>query len=380
MLEPSSILSYYPKYSILDSIVKDKYKQLNIYIDLKNCLQSIYMEHVVKGLVENSEKENRIDSSVLSSVISFLSFHKIYALKRGYNIKFYIFYDLGSSSWHLNIHKGYKAHRRSDDLYGLSRERIHLYFKILQQNYLLIESLCKRIPNVYVSCLEHFEADFVPYYLIRNKLVDLGPDICHLIYSNDKDLHQILKLDPNVYQLARKLRTFHIVRKDRVMSFFLKRESTLPDEYFSIALAIQGDDGDEVRGIKGIGPASINLVMDYVIKMGNSVNEILDNAFNDKPLFYKIEKSPKNNVNKLLELIYNEEKRSNIVTRNLKLVDFEILSRVLDEYPKLEYREKAKKLRNSVLDKEVEKLNILKKAIDRSRIYFEEGALDILYA
>jgi 5'-3' exonuclease len=287
---------------------------------------------------------------------------------------------LGSSSWHLNIHKGYKAHRRSDDLYGLSRERIHLYFKILQQNYLLIESLCRRIPNVYISCLEHFEADFVPYYLIRNKLVDIGSDICHLIYSNDKDLHQILKLNPHVYQLARKLKTFHVVRKDRVMSFFLKRESSLPDEYFSIALAIQGDDGDEVPGIKGVGPASINKVMEYVIKMGNSVEEILDNAFNDKPLFHKLETSPINNVNKLLELIYNQEQEYKVITRNLKLIDFEILSRVLDEYPKLEYREKAKKLRASVLDKEVEKLDILKKAIDRSRIYFEEGALDILYS
>jgi hypothetical protein len=339
------------------------------------------MEHVIKGLIETSEKENRIDSSVLTSVISFLSFHKIYAIKRGYNIKFYIFYDLGSSFWHLNVYKGYKERRRSDDLYGLSREKIDFYFKILQQNYLLIESICKRIPNVYVTCLEHFEADFVPYYLIRNKLVDLNKDTCHLIYSNDKDLHQILKLDPNIYQFVRKKKTFEVIKKDRVMSYFFKRESELPDDYFSIALAVHGDLGDDVPGIKGAGPASLNLILDNIIKMGGGVEEILNNAFNDKKIFKNIpERTNKNNLNKLLETIYNQEMNYGIISRNLKLVDFEILTRVLDEYPNIEYREKQKKLRKSILEKENEDINVMKKAIDRSRIYLEDYSLDVLYS
>ena len=59
-MHPSSLLSYYPTYAILDEIVSyGNYKKLNIFMDLKNNLQSTYMEHAILNILENS-KTNRL--------------------------------------------------------------------------------------------------------------------------------------------------------------------------------------------------------------------------------------------------------------------------------------------------------------------------------
>ena len=73
-MHPSSILSYYPTYSILDEVLKSgNYNKMNVFIDLKNTLQSLYMEHCVINLVESSIRSKFIDTSIFASVISFLS-------------------------------------------------------------------------------------------------------------------------------------------------------------------------------------------------------------------------------------------------------------------------------------------------------------------
>ena len=77
-MHPSSLLSYYPTYAILDEIVSyGSYKELNIFIDLKNNLQTTYMKHAVENIVESSKQSRFVDTSVFSSLISFLSFHKL---------------------------------------------------------------------------------------------------------------------------------------------------------------------------------------------------------------------------------------------------------------------------------------------------------------
>ena len=110
------------------------------------------------------------DTSVFSSLISFLAFHKRYSLNRGVKIKYYIFFESGKSYYHLNICKKYKIGRRIDDLYGLDHEKRELFFKVLNANYDMIENACNKIPDIKVVRLQNLEADFIPYYLIRNKL------------------------------------------------------------------------------------------------------------------------------------------------------------------------------------------------------------------
>ena len=80
---PQSILSYYPTYGVLDEIVSyNNYKKINIFVDLKNALQSLYLEYTVKNIVEDSLRCKFIDTSIFSSVVSFLSFHKMYSIRR----------------------------------------------------------------------------------------------------------------------------------------------------------------------------------------------------------------------------------------------------------------------------------------------------------
>ena len=72
-MHPSSLLSYYPTYAILDEIVSyGSYNELNIFMDLKNTLQSTYMEHAIVNIVESTKKSTKIDTSIFSSLISFL--------------------------------------------------------------------------------------------------------------------------------------------------------------------------------------------------------------------------------------------------------------------------------------------------------------------
>ena len=93
-MHPSSILSYYPTYSILDEILSySEYDTLNLYLDLKNNLQSLYMKHAIVNLVESTLMSNYINTAIFESLLSFLSFHKVYAAKRKININFYVFFD-----------------------------------------------------------------------------------------------------------------------------------------------------------------------------------------------------------------------------------------------------------------------------------------------
>jgi len=71
-MHPSSLLSYYPTYAILDEIVSyGNYKKLNIFIDIKNTLQTTYMEHAIVNILEASKGSKYLDTSVFSSLIAF---------------------------------------------------------------------------------------------------------------------------------------------------------------------------------------------------------------------------------------------------------------------------------------------------------------------
>jgi len=75
----SQLFSYYPKYEYLDNIISfsDK-KRLNLYVDVKGCGQALYQEWAVKQILFQSLDSRVIDTSVFSSIIEFVSFHKTY--------------------------------------------------------------------------------------------------------------------------------------------------------------------------------------------------------------------------------------------------------------------------------------------------------------
>jgi len=376
-MHPSSILSYYPSYSILDEILAySNYDTLNIYIDLKNNLQTLYMQHAIVNIVESSLKSRYMDTSIFSSIISFLAFHKMYAIKRrNLKVNFFIFFETGVSYFHTNLCRKYKLNRKIDDLYGLEKEKRDLFFKILQNNLQLVESACNKIPDVKVIRLQNLEADFVPYYLVTRKLVDTSPNVAHVIYSNDHDMLQ--SIDNNVYVFQKTMKgTKRIVKKGDVMKSYFKYESQFPDIYFPLSMAVVGDQGDCVDGIKGIGSKRLEGILEELVGMTNGINNLYDNVMQNKPIFiHNTDKSQ----NKYINMVLEHEKSENLISRNLKLVSFEILSRFLDNPTNTEIINKKKHISEILQKTEIAEYDALNRALVMNRVYLEEDALIALY-
>jgi len=374
-VHPSSLISFYPTYSILDEVLSfSNYKNLNIYIDLKNVFQALYLEYAVVNLVENTKKSKIVDTSMFVSLLSFLAFHKIYSIKRDININFFVFFESGRSQYHLNIDKEYKRTRKIDALYGLDEESKDLFFVIMNKNYSLMDSAFNKMPSVKVIRLFNLEADFSPYYLIRNRLVDTSPDTVHVVYSNDHDLFQCV--GENSFVFSRVVRSKKLIRKGEVMKNFLKVDSEIPDIYLPFAMSIIGDVGDNVRGVKGVGNKRFVENFKDLVQIVGSLGAVYENVENSKLLFdTKSVKKP----NKYMSVILQEEGDNGLVSRNLKLVSFELISRALDNPTSTEMFDRKVELYRKIVNKSVLSLKIMESVLEKSGVYIGSDDLDVLY-
>lgn len=375
-MHPSSLLSYYPTYSVLDEIVSyNNYKNLTIFVDLKNVLQSTYMEHAIVNIVESTKKSRTVDTSIFSSLISFLSFHKIYGIKRGINTKFIIFFEMGHSYYHRNISKTYKISRAIDDLYGLDKVDRDLFFSVLQANFKLIEKACNKIPNLSVVRLSNLEADFVPYYILTRKLVENNGDTGFVIYSNDHDMWQCLT--NNVFVFSKAGKNKKIIRGGKIVQEFLKRDSNILDEYYPLVMSIIGDPGDDVTGVNGVGPKRFIDVFPDIVKMFGNMSEIYDKVEKGKDIFNII---PDCSSNKHLGSIVSAEQEKKTVSNNLKLVSFELISRFLENPKTTETLERRNEIINILTEeKKIASAEAMKKALEMNNVFIEEASIDFLY-
>lgn len=332
------------------------------------------MEFAILNIVESTLKSNFIDTSIFESLMQFLSFHKIYSLNRKIKINFFVFFESGVSNYHLNISKKYKISRRIDSLYGLDKEKRDLFFNIVQKNLMLIEKACNKMPNIKIIRLPNLEADFVPYHLISRKLVETSDNVAHIIYSNDHDLLQCL--DDNVFVYVKTQAGKKIVRKGNALKSYLKFDKNFPDEYLPLAMAIIGDTGDDVYGIKGIGGKTIEKILEEIVSLVGGIENLYDNVFKGKDIF---ESSLDKNPNKYIDLVIKKEKECNLISNNLKLVSFELLSRFLDDPPSTEILEKRKIIENILSQNEMSELESMRTALQKNRIYLQEGVLDNIY-
>lgn len=372
-MSAQSLLSYYPTYSILDEVVSlTGTNHLNIFLDLKNNLQTLYMQHSILNIIENSLKSNKIDTSVFSSILSFLTFHKIYQLKRNIKINFYIFFETGQSYYHTNISKKYKISRKVDNLYDLEKEKRDYFFEILQKNFLLTERALNKFPNIKVIRLPHLEADFIPYYLIKNKLVK---DSTNIIYSNDHDMLQCLILDKTfIFYKTGKVKK--LIRKGEIFKHYLKLNKDVPDEYLPLVMAIIGDAGDDIDGVHGIGPNRLVEFLDELITNVGGMNTLFDNVQNGKPIFNS---SVDKNKNKYMNLIIEKEVSNSIISKNLKLVSFELLGRTLDNPPSTELADKKKLIMSVLNDNTVSELEPMREVLERFNVFFTDELDSLFY-
>lgn len=374
-MHPASLLSYYPTYSILDEIVSVKdYDELNIFVDLKNCLQSCYMEHTIVNLIESTKMSNRYDTSIFTSLLSFIAFHRIYAAKRNIKINFYIFFESGISYYHNNLSKKYKVSRRIDDLYGLDAIDRELFFTIMNQNLGLIEKACNKFPNVKVIRLLNLEADFVPYYLMSRQLVNQGPTIANITYSNDHDMCQNLTID-NTFIFVKVPQHKKIIRKGEGMERQLKTKSILPDEYQPLAISILGDPGDDVYGVKGVGGKRFANLEPELKSLVGSMEELNENVLNNKPIF----NSTVNIKNKYLKSIIDAEVEKGLISTNLQLVSFEILSRVIDDPSTIELEKRRQRLVKIAETDELVELEKMRTVLEMNNVEIQGEDLDVVY-
>jgi 5'-3' exonuclease len=375
-MHPSSLLSYYPTYAILDEIVSyGNYNTLNIFMDLKNTLQSTYMEHAIVNIVESTKKSNIKDTSIFSSLVSFLSFHKMWGIKRGINTNFIIFFESGHSYYHKNISKSYKVSRRIDDLYGLDKVDRETFFETLQANFQLIEKACNMMPGIKVIRLPNLEADFVPYFLTTRNYVQKGGGVGNVVYSNDHDLWQCL--NDHVFIFSKSGKSKRILKPGNVIELLTKKKSKIPDEYLPLAMAVIGDPGDDVQGVKGIGPASFLNVFEQLTAMTGNLEQTYEKVESNADLFDFI---PKSVTNKKLQSIIDAEVNNRTISNNLKLVSFELISRAIENPSTTEMRDKRLIIENMFSkSNQVAPLEKMKDALERNGIVLEESSIDFLY-
>lgn len=375
-MQPSTLLSYYPTYSILDearSLIGNPVS-VNLFIDLKNVLRGIYMKHAVENIVQSTRSSKYVDSSIFSSVISFLAFHKLWAYKRGVRVNFFIFFESGHSVYHLNVDKTYKCSRKIKSVYGVDVSFQEEFFDILHSNLQLIEKVCNGFPNVYVLRLHNLECDFIPYYMLTRASFGKNPDQLNMIYSNDKDMWQGINRNTFIFSKTGKIKNLLVPGK--IMSKFFKRECHIDDSYFPLAKAIWGDTGDDIDGVEQVGPAGIVDMWPEFQTMIGTMDDIYDNIQNHQPIFNVI---PSKIENKKLKRVIDAELNTGLITKNLKLISFELLSRAVDDPIESHMTERKQHLVKLLNEKEIIKLDVMSETLKRFHVTLDDDALKSIY-
>ena len=331
MATAAQFINYYPKYSYLDNLISTTGAEtINIFVDLKGCMQSVYQEWAIRHVVDHS-RGKFVDSSLFAAAIEFIAFHKKYAKMRNIDIKLFFFFERGSSTYHEKILKTYKSNRRGGDFFGLDEASKDLFFGVLNKNFEVIHKVCNKLPNVYSIWLQHLEADFVPWHLRKHVLGEPDAKEIDVVYSLDKDMLQCM--DNNyTFQFYRHYKQHKMLSRNTALDHYFKQKWPHDDigvEYFSLILAIDGDISDDFKGVKGFGPKTIIKQFPAIVRMliQDNIYDTYSDAMKDKPIF---KEDFGTNVKALLRLLQSEE----IVRRNLKLCSYKILSdTIMEGYP-----------------------------------------------
>jgi 5'-3' exonuclease len=160
------------------------------------------------------------------------------------------------------------------------------------------------------------------------------------------------------------------------MKLLLKRDNTIPDIYAPLGMAVLGDPGDDIDGIKGVGPAGFLEIFDQLVALTGTMKDIYKNLQNNQDLFKTV---PANIVNKKLEKVVDQETKTKVLSKAIKLISFELLSRELDDPSTTEMLDKRKLIEQRMSEKEVVPLESMKTALIKNGVYLEESSIDFLY-
>lgn len=166
------------------------------------------------------------------------------SLKKSYKAKEIILAaDKGSSSYRKTLLPEYKQNRK--DKFAEQTEEEKIQFEIFFEEY---EKTIKYIidNNIYpVLRFQGVEADDIVAYIVKNKQLWEG-NIDHVwLISSDKDYDLLIN--------KRVSRFSYVTRKEITFDNWNTHYECSPEDYISIK-CLQGDSGDNVPGVPGIGP------------------------------------------------------------------------------------------------------------------------------
>lgn len=365
----SNGFNYYPSNDdLLTALNRDNHKKLNLFIDLKGCMQSLYIEDYLVESVRKTEADKKIDSSLLLSALNFVSYIKQFSRKYDISTKMYFFYERGESFYHIKHDKDYKKCRSARKYLNLTESQVNLTNKIKHVNFTAIEKVLNFIPDVCVYNLQNLEADFIPYYLLNYVLDDELIDATNIIMTGDKDMHQCLD-KPYTYQFIRKTKDDKLLLdKSQIYKKYLKNEKA-PDnlscEYFPIVLSVLGDLVDDVPKAQTTKCGPVAFVKDVLPEfehMFGTPKEMYDRIKMTDKIFKDNFKSD----NKHIAGLINNEKR---FVQNMYLTSFWLLSEVVEDGTETNMKDRRDYIYNitdntkKILKPEVFKLNFEKLGI-----------------
>ena len=379
-MNPQSIISYYPTYSILDILInRNRCRVINFFIDVKSVISPLYIKDNAALLVSEVEKMGKISYDIFSSIVEFIHWHKKYCIKRGVLSRFFLFSDSGDSFYHLNIYKKYKEKRKIGNFQFLDIPQREKFFNVININMEMLEIFLNKIPNIYFLNLINLETDFIPYYLISRSSYLKNKHNLNITYSIDKDLAQNLIFD-NSFIFYRKGKIKKILEKKNAMgSIFGNDFNSIDINFFPLVLSVLGDMSDSIPKVKGIGNKTFyKIFSDFllILKEKDNMKIVFDLIGEGKEIFLDgcviTDKHIKN--------IVNEEKNNNLISNNMKLISFELLSREFDDPSSTEMLERRKKIISKIINKKEVEPEKMEKFLEEINVYFsEENFLDIFY-
>jgi 5'-3' exonuclease len=187
-------------------------------------------------------------------------------------------------------------------------------------------------------------------------------------------MYQCLQLPDKVFIFSKTAGNKRLIKKGTAIETYLKIRG-YPDYVLSLIMAIIGDGGDNVDGVHGIGPKRVQEFLPQLVRMCGSMEQIRKNIQTES-CFSDLK--PTEEMNKYLKKVIDMEISERLISKNLRLVDYEVISRYIDNPDKTEIIDKRKKLLSVIENKNVVPIKLLKPALELNKIHVDDD-LDIIY-
>ena len=285
MIIQSRYLKFQIPYSkIYERLNAGNYKNIIFHIDLPSISRGFYNREVIEYEIADYIETQKMPTYFLLEAQQFLS--NLYIKFKQYNPKFNIFYDNGNCGQNNALYSGYKDRSRDRSKVILEDLDMELFSNIKNYYYEQFEPLFTIPGSSKVTFLKEYEADFVPWILLRYNIWNCqDPSTLNIILSVDKDLLQCCQYE-NTYQVTnrfifndnktRKILQTEIWNDINAIQYVYPKFKVglLTSKYIPLILSIKGDDSDGIAGIPKFGYSkTVQLISDY--NLPSELNELL---------------------------------------------------------------------------------------------------------